>query len=726
MSRIVAVLLSGVLVAAGLLLWLNLLPSRGRTSGPIVLISIDTLRADHLPVYGYAKGHTPNIDALARDAIVFERAYAHSPQTLPSHVALLSGQLPFETGVRDNIGFAAKPGQPFIQTMLAGRGYRTGGFISAYVLRSQTGIGQGFETFDSNLPAASPEASIAQVQRDGSLTLEAAARWLDTLPREAPYFLFLHLYEPHTPYTPPARFASYAPYDGEIAYADELVGRMLDRLRRDGTYDSATIIVLSDHGEGLGDHGEQEHGLFLYDETIRIPLVIKMPGQRQAGTRIPAPVQQIDLVPTLLDLTGASPDATLHGRSLAPWLRGEGQVQEAGIYSEALYARYHFGWSELYALTDARYRFIQAPREELYDLQTDPHERQNLADARPGPRGAMRVALARLVGGAAVDRPSVISDAEREQFQALGYVSMQADLSAKAGDASRPDPKDKVHVLEQYRRAVTLASNRQFDEAVGTLRTIVAEEPEMADVWSQLGALLARTGRTAESIDAYRRLVTLRPEDPSGLIGVAAGLMRLGRTGEARDQAQLAARIARDARGRTEAQEILARIALASSDWTAAREAARAAAAADPSLPLPEFVEGMILYRQNRFDQALPHFGAAIERARARTLQVRELHYYTGDALARLQRYPEAEREFREELRVFPGEQRAWAGLAMLYRATGRDGDAARAIDDMIRTAPGADTYALAARLWTIFGEPARAAAVRARAQQRAPRRPLP
>ncbi len=726
MKRLGLVLLAAAVVAAAIALWLRPAGWRGHAAGPIVLISIDTLRADHLPAYGYTKGHTPVIDALARDAVLFEHAYAHSPQTLPAHVAVLSGELPFETGVRDNMGFTVRPGQRFLQGMLGARGYRTGGFVSSYVLRSQTGIGQGFETFDSKLPPASPEASVAQVQRDGSITVDAAMRWLDGIAPDRRFFLFVHLYEPHTPYTPPARFAAYAPYDGEIAYADELVGRVIDRLKRDGLYDDATIVLLSDHGEGLGDHGEQEHGLFLYDETIHVPLLIKVPRQQRGGTRIPAPVQQIDLAPTLLELAGAPAGASLRGRSLVPWLRGRGPVREAGIYSEALYARYHFGWSELYALTDARYRFIQAPREELYDLQTDPGERRNLSDARPGPRAAMRGALARLIGGAAVNKPSAISAAEREQFQALGYVSMQADHDAKAGDSSRADPKDKVHVLEQYRQAIALASDRQFDAAIIQLRAIVAEEPEMADVWSQLAVLLARGGRTAESIDAYRRLVSLRPEDPSGLIGVAAGLMRLGRTSEAREQAQLASRVARDPRGRAEAQEILARIALTANDWDSARAAARDAAAADPSLPLPEFVEGMILYRQNLFEQSLPHFGAAIERARARTLQVRELHYYTGDALARLQRYPDAEREFREELRIFPGEQRAWAALAMLYRATGRDADATRAIDEMLRVAPGPESYALAARLWTIFGEPARAAAVRAEAGRRAGRRSIP
>ncbi len=695
-------------------------------AGPIVLISIDTLRADHLPVYGYTNVRTPNFDALARESVVFERAYAHSPQTLPAHAALLSGELPLENGVRDNVGFSIKPGQPMIQAALGRRGYETAGFVSAYVLRAQTGINQGFQRFDSELPAASPDASVAQVQRDGGRTLDAVERWLDARNPSRPFFLFVHLYEPHTPYAPPARYSQYAPYDGEIAYADELVGRLVKRLARDGSYDAATIVLLSDHGEGLGDHGEQEHGLFLYDDTIRVPFMIKMPGARRGGTRVADPVQQIDLVPTLLELTGAAGDSKLRGRSLLPLLRGTGRVREEGIYSEALYARYHFGWSELYALTEGRYRFIQAPREELYDLQTDPKEARNLAATRPQPGAAMRAGLARLLAGATVERPSHISAEEREQFQALGYVSMQAELDAPPRDNPRPDPKDKVHILEQYRRAVNLASDRRFDAAIEGLRGILRQEPAMADVWSQLAALLTRTGRTAESVEAYKRFVALRPEETSGLIGVAAGLMKLGRLEEARAQAALASRVAGDARSRAEAGEIEARISVAAGDWQAAREAARRAAASDPTLPLPDFVEGLIRHRESRYADALPYFERALVQARRRTLQIRQLHYYTGDTLARLDRHAEAEREFGEELRIFPLEPQPRAALAMLYRATGRNAEAGRMIDEMLRVAPSDESYELAARLWTIFGEPRRANAVRDAASRRAGAGSLP
>src|SRR3954467_6409072 len=211
-------------------------------SGPIIVMSIDTLRADHLPAYGYTKVKTPAIDALAADGAIFERAYSHAPQTLPAHAAILSGQLPFETGVRDNVGFSVKNGERLLPQMLRERGFTTGGIVSAYILRKETGISQGFDFFDGDMPPSTPELSIGQVQRDGGASEQIAEHWLDTIGTSRA-FLFLHLYEPHKPYTPPDRFSAYTPYDGEIAYADEIVGRLLQYLKSHQLYDRATIVL---------------------------------------------------------------------------------------------------------------------------------------------------------------------------------------------------------------------------------------------------------------------------------------------------------------------------------------------------------------------------------------------------------------------------------------------------------------------------------------------------
>ena len=680
----------------------------------VVLISIDTLRADHLPIYGYTKVATPALDALAAESVVFTRAYAHSPQTLPSHTSILTGLLPFEHGVRDNVGFTLKSNPRMLQHYLRERGYATAAMVSSFVLRAETGLAQGFDTYDAQMPPASPELSVGQVQRDGAATIAAAEKWLDGRTDGPPFFLFVHLYEPHTPYSPPARYGRYDPYDGEIAYSDELVGRLKEALRSRGLYDDATVVLLSDHGEGLGDHGELEHGVFLYDESVRVPLMIKLPRGRNAGRRVDAPVQHIDVLPTLLAVAGVAPVGPLQGRSLVGAMAGE-PLAETGVYGEALYARYHFCWSELYSLTDSRYRYIRAPRDELYDLSRDPDERQNLAAARAETRVAMRGEVERLLGNRGVDAPSRVSDEDRERLQALGYIGMQASLSVATPSDALADPKDKVKTLERYRRAVTLAGSRKFDEAIALLREILLENPGMADVWNQLGNLYVRSDRMNEAVEAYRQFVALRPSEASGLIAVGSALLRVHRVDEARRHALAATELADvDARSKATAFELLAKIALRERDRAGAERYARAAQEADPTLPMPAFVQGRLHYDEGRYNDALPFFLEAVRQLEGRTVQMTDLHFFTGDTLARLERYPEAERHFREEIRLFPQSIRARAGLAMLYRAQGRLPDSDKVIKEMLRVSPTREGYDMAAQLWTTFGEPEKAAAARA------------
>jgi choline-sulfatase len=688
-------------------------------SGPIIVISIDTLRADHLPAYGYAKVKTPAIDALAADGTVFERAYSHAPQTLPAHASILSGRLPFETGVRDNVGFAVKDGERLLPQMLRERGFTTGGVVSAYVLRKETGIGQGFDFFDGETPPSSPELSIGQVQRDGGQSEQIAERWLDSIGTSRA-FLFLHLYEPHKPYAPPDRFAAYAPYDGEIAYTDEIVGRLVRYLKTHQLYDRSTIVLLSDHGEGLGDHGEQEHGLFVYDEAIHVPLIIKQEGNAGAGRRIADLVQHIDLVPTILDLVKAPGVGSLRGRSLKPVLEGTGKLQPPAIYSEALYARYHFGWSELTALTDERYRYIKAPREELYDLTRDPRERTNIAGERPQPRQALRSALDRVAAGATIQAPSDVSAEARERLQALGYVGAQTDISTKPGNAL-PDPKDKREILERYRAAVDFANRRQWPQAIGLLQEILHDEPEMADVWSQLAVFATRLDRHDLSVDAYKHYIALKPQDPTAYLGAAAGLLKLRKLDEAREHASLAIDVAaeKDHRSKASAHEMLAKIALARHDTDAAREEADLARAEDPALPLPAYIEARLLYDQGRYADALPGFMQAIaELKKPGARQISELHFYAADTLARLERYPDAEKEFIEELKYFPQNIRARGGLAMLYQASDKPDAASAMLGDMLRITPTPESYALAAKLHTMFGNRKQAEAVKLEARR--------
>ena len=697
---------------------------RGRATpaageGPIILISIDTLRADRLPAYGYTGTRTPSIDRLVRDGVLFENAYSHSPQTLPAHTSILTGKLPFEHGVRDNIGFSVKTGEHTLQQALRDRGYATGAFVSAHVLRRQVGLDQGFEHYDDELPPASPDKPLGQVQRAGMDTLRATVQWLNARPSPR-FFLFFHIYEPHRPYTPPSHVTASNPYDGEVEHADEIVGGLLDHLRESTLYDRATIVLLSDHGEGLGDHGEDEHGVFLYRETIQVPLVVKLPGSRGGGRRVAAPVQHVDLVPTILELTGRLKPASTNGveaglsrpgRSLLPALDGSGELAGATIYSEALSPRYHFGWSELYALSDDRYRLIRAPRDELYDLSKDPREKSSVATTRPQVRDAMRAALDRLIAQGSVSAPSPVSAEDREKLAALGYVGTQSSVSLQLPGDRLPDPKDKIHVLRKYKQAADLAGQRRFGEATALYRELLRDDPGMTDVWLQLADVLVRRGLTVDAVDAYKEVVKRNPKDPAGLTGAASGLLRLGRLREARAHAELAADVAPAI-----AHELLARIAVELNEPETARKEARLAQAADPTLPLLPLIEGIILHRQRQYAAAIPHFMAAKQAMAGRTLQMPDMNYYLGDSLAQLERYSEAEPYLQAEVALFPQHVRARAGLAMLYRAMGRDSESERAIAELIRFVPTPDGLKVAAQLWTMFGEPARAAAVRGEA----------
>lgn len=706
---------AGVILAAAVLAGIALFFVRGRdaSNGAVVIISIDTLRADRLGIYGYPKARTPATTALAADATMFERAYAHAPQTLPSHASMFTGRLPFEHKVRDNLGFTLEPGTATLATLFRNAGFATAGFVSAFVLRRETGIDQGFDHYDATFPAASADRSPAQVQRSGADTVDAALAWLrgQSSPR---VFLFVHLYEPHKPWRAPDRFADLDPYDGEVGFADELTGRVVSELKSRGWYDAATLIVIADHGEGLGDHIEEEHGLFLYDEVIRVPWVMKLPHHDRRGGRVSQPVQHIDLLPTLASMYGLrGVPAGLRGRDLSPLLRGDGTVPAQGIYAEAMYPRYHFGWSELLSLTDERYRYIKAPREELYDLERDPGERTNIVADRGQAAAALRSGLEALAAGRSIDAPSAVSDADRERLAALGYVGTQSG-SGRPSQGNRADPKDKAVLLRDYRRGVEALGRGQLDEGARQLRKILDSDPDMVDVWSQYGGALSRAGRHEEAFAAYAQMIRLQPDEPNGPLGAAAALLALNRLPEARAHAELAIKAAP-----SQAHQAMALIDVAAGRDASALEQAALAAKAEPGLPFVPFVRGTIAYGAGRYAEAITSLVEARQQYAGRGAQPRDLYFMLGDSLARLERYQEAEPYLQQEVRLYPHHVRARAGLAMLYQSTGREADADRVLTTLVLEVPTREAYETASRVRRMFGQPARAAALDAEARER-------
>lgn len=651
-------------------------------NGPIVLVSVDALRADRLHAYGYAAGRTPAIDTLATDGIVFEHAYSHVPQTLPAHVALLTGRLPFENTVRDAAGPALPAGVRTIAELLRDRGYATGGIASSWLLRRDTGIDRGFVFFDDERPAPADGSAEPALERDGSASEQVAEQWLDSIGTSRA-FLFLHLAEPHAPYTPPERFADLAPYDGEVAHADEAVGRLLRYLKTHQLYDRSTIIVVADHGEGLGSHGEQTHGLLTYDEVLRVPLIIKLPGGEQAGRRVTAPVQHIDVVPTILDLAKAPGASGLSGRSLTRLFDG-GTVPAAAIYAESHFGTARFGWAPILSLLEGQYRLVSSgPAHALFDLEADPSAQHDIASSKPDVVARMQERLTALVARQPPVAALAVTPADQERLEAFGYVGVPAaaaDPGAPARDAAESEAV-RVAFVEQYREAVGHVTAREWDAAIAAFRAVAEQAPAPASlaVWLEFARTAARGERHDVAMEAYEHVLTATPESITAHLGAGASSLRLRRS----DHVVSHARAVLDAADanliqQAEAHELLARIAVGRRALDEARAAAAAAEAADPARPVVSLIEGRIAMDQGDWARASEAFTRALDAAqRAGRPPLMDLRVFAAEALVRLDRHADAEALLVAELKVFPANPRARSVLQGLYRATGRASDAA-------------------------------------------------
>jgi choline-sulfatase len=510
---------------------------------PIVLISIDTLRSDHLPAYGYRGVATPAVDALRRDALLFERVYCHYPMTLPSHVSLLSGELPPVSGVRDNSGFPFESSRhSFLPRLLKQGGYDTAAVVSASVLAAGTGLAGGFDAYDDRMP---PAAGLGiEAKRPGTDSVRAALDWVRGRAASHPFFLFLHLYEPHAPYDPPEPFASRyraSPYDGAIAAADAEVGELLRELERLGIYDRAVVMLLSDHGEGLGEHGEQQHGMYLYRTTLQVPLLLKLPGSLLGGGSVRAPAQLIDVAPTLARLAGVPVPPGLAGENLLDLIdrsgsrsRGPGKGGARPIYAETLGPRLHFGWSELTSLIEGRLHLQDGPEPELFDLAVDPGETRNRLAGERRAFAAMRQAIRGIYLPPAPPRPVDAETARR--LAALGYVAAAGTVA----QGPLPDPRRRHTEIETLDAAMTAIEQRRWAAAAPLLQRLLAANPRMPDVHILLGTTWERLGRDRDAADSYRHAVAAADGSPVTALVAARALLQLGHVEEARSLAMLA------------------------------------------------------------------------------------------------------------------------------------------------------------------------------------------
>jgi arylsulfatase A-like enzyme/Flp pilus assembly protein TadD len=677
--------------------------SPGRFPGaPVILISVDTLRADHLPAYGYRQVETPNIDGLRRDSVLFERVYSHCPMTLPSHVSMFTGSLPTENGVRNNIGYRFE-GARFrtLAEELRERGYATGAAVSSFVLRSDTGIDDGFEFYEDSIAVATAGAT-SEHQRSGRETLKHALAWI-LEHREQPFFFFLHLYEPHAPYEPPEPFKSRYPsaYDGEIAAADAIVGELVRSLKAAGLYDPAIIIFTSDHGEGLGDHGEDQHGILLYREALWVPLLVKLPGSHQPGS-ISRPTPLAHLFGTVLRLVGI--DLPSHPAS---WFDVGGGGEARPIYSETLYPRIHLGWSELRSLIDGRYQYIEAPRPELYDLERDPREATNLIAIERREASRLRKEMQAYPATAAA--LGAIDPEEARKLAALGYVGTPRER----GPGPLPNPRDEVKNLARIKAAFRFADERRLDEAIAALRSLLQENPKLMDVWSKLGEVLVESGRYDEAIEAYRSAIAHAERfSPDLALGLGFAHLQNGETAAAADHARLALRS-----HPREANELLARVALEEGRFAAAEEHARSALRHGDGQPATLLLLADVERNSGKLEAALRTVQEAERRAAQLGVgRLQGADYLRGDLLARLDRPEEAAAAYRREIAAFPQHLQAYANLAVILMIQGRSAEANELLEQMARSNPHRGAFLLAAKTLEVFEDRQGAARWRQRA----------
>jgi choline-sulfatase len=504
----------------------------------LLVITLDTTRADRLGAYGWPDSATPALDAIARDGVRFEHAAAPAPLTLPAHSSIFTGKHPPRHGVRDNGGFFLDEREMTLAERLNARGMKTGGFVGAYVLDRRWGIAQGFDTYVDNFDLSKFKSpSLGEVERPANEVADKALAWLETVKRSR-FFGWVHFYDPHSPYAPPepyrTRFAD-RPYLGEISFVDSQVGRIRSFLEREQLLEKTVIVVVGDHGESLGDHGESTHGFFIYQSVLHIPFIIRTPYDGLRGRRVADTVRSVDVMPTVLDLLGMAPADDVDGQSVVPLMTGA--VLELGLaaYAEAVYPRYHYGWSDLRSLTSGRFKYIEAPRPELYDLGQDPNETRNLYRDRQalGDRMASILKAVDASGGADVKPVAEVDPDARARLAALGYVGTFA--SAPIADRSRlADPKDKIELFNLVITARELLHDaHDSDGGLRVLREVVSKDAQVIDAWLMMGNEYSRRREFIQALESYKRALALKPDYDLAVFNMANVYRTLGRDDDA-------------------------------------------------------------------------------------------------------------------------------------------------------------------------------------------------
>jgi len=642
----------------------------------LLFFTLDTTRADHIGCYGYSLVETPNIDNLAENGILFKDAIAQAPLTLPSHSSIFTGTYPFYHGVRDNGGFYLEPEHATLAELLKKRDWATSAFIGAFVLDSRWGLDQGFDYYYDNFDFTKyKKIGLDTVQREGGEVINAFFDWLEENDQQK-FFSWIHLYDPHTPYEPPEPYKTkyserpWGLYDGEIAYVDFLIGEVLEKLKQKNLRENTIIVIVGDHGESLGEHHENTHGFFIYDAAVSVPLIIQIPSSQLKGKLIEFQVETVDIMPTILQILGLPVPDEVQGKSFIPLITSESQSQERFAYSETYYPRYHYGWSELKSLRSLQYKYIRAPRPELYDLTLDPGERHNIYDQKLSVGRRFEQELKSLeekmsAQGIEEKGPQKLDAEAREKLMALGYIGGFTSRLKLSKSENLADPKDKIILYNRIKKAEGDSAERNYDEALKELNVVIAEDPGIMEARQVRAQIFLRQDRLDEAIEDCKEALKIDPEYEAAIFTLAQAYKQQKKYEEAIAGYNHVGQLnPRDAKPHLNLGEIYVEL----KDFDRAISELQLAIQKDPEMSATAHnLLGAAYIEKKRLEEAEQEITTAIE-MRPR---IPDAHYFLGLLSEERKDYQRAIEEYKKEIELHPAAFPAHFNAALLYGKMG-------------------------------------------------------
>ncbi len=643
----------------------------------VVLITVDTLRADRIEPYGYTAGSTPTMTELARDGATFENAIVQVPMTLPSHASILTGTYPMFHGLRDVVGRLRKD-IPTLGEWFSERGYSTAAFVGASVLGATWGLDRGFDYYDDDFSAPlGDQVDFDRVERPAEVVVSRALSWLGQQGEE-PFFLWIHLFDPHDPYAAPEPYATRFkgnPYDGEIAYVDAQLARLVSALKEKGLYRDSLIVFTADHGESLGEHGEEHHAFFIYEVSSRVPLIFKFPGgtvgrHPASGVRLANQVRSVDIAPTIIQALGAPIPAWIQGESLIGFVLGRRSEVDLPAYAETHYPRIHFGWSPLFSLSNGQYKYISAPRPELFDLRQDPRESQNILTGNRALAARMKDELGTLMdrygAGEAAEPAAEVDQATLDQLQSLGYVGFSAGARSEVGDwEGLADPKDKIGTYNRLNQAITSARRGDHQRSVEILEDVARSEPEMPIVHFLLGTEYLNARLFLKAIEEFRLTLRYNPRSGPARFNLAQAYAQSGLAEQAISTAREL--IASDS-SHFGARHLLATLLARSGNLEEAVQEEQEVVKLSPGFVDGYNNLGAYLFALGRIDEAAEAYRKALIQAPGH-IQAR---VNLSLAYLKLQQWEKALKEARRAVQLEPRASLAHFYLGEAYRGLGR------------------------------------------------------